>query len=156
MRGPLKKVVWEEARRCLAMTLPEFRELTGDEIPTVCRLYGWKVGGRLMLYVLFQVNRHEDSFTLEIGWSREGRWPALLFMVNPPARQELATVPEGRFRLGNLWTGDDFWWQVDETRGVASQMDDAIRHLAQEGMNYFRLVAAASGVLLQEAARDGS
>ena len=146
MKGSLAKAVLGEFENQLRQALPDFKpvknvDLPNADRPSVCRLYGYKVSESLSLYVHFQTHRSEDSFTVEIAWSRHDLGP-LPFMVNPPSHDEAADREAARFRLGRLWASRDVWWDVASAAVAPAQVKDAVTHLAREGLSYFSSVAA--------------
>lgn len=150
MKGSLAKAVVGEFEDQLRQALPDFKAVMNSNLPnadrpSVCRLYGYKVSESLSLYVHFQTHRSEDSFTIEIAWSRHVLGP-LPFMVNPPSADETAAREAARFRLGRLWASRDVWWDVASEAMAHTQVKDAVTHLAGEGVSYFSSVAARLGV----------
>ena len=153
MKGSLAKAVLDEFENQLRQALPDFKPVTNANLPngdrpSVCRLYGYKVGEGLSLYVHFQTHRSEDSFTVEIAWSRHDLAP-LPFMVNPPSHDEAADREAARFRLGRLWVSRDVWWDVASAAVAPAQVRDAVTHLAKEGLSYFSSFADRLGLSLQ-------
>jgi len=148
VKGSLAKAVLGEFENQLRQALPDFKRMTDKDLPSVCRLYGYKIGESLSLYVQFQTHRSEDSFTVEIAWSRHDLWP-IPFMVNPPSHDEAADREAARFRLGALWTSRDVWWDVKSAAVAPAQVKDAVTHLTKEGLSYFSSVADRLGLSLQ-------
>jgi hypothetical protein len=153
VKGSLAKAVLGEFEKQLRQALPDFKPVTNPNLPSgdrpsVCRLYGYKVGETLSLYVHFQTHRSEDSFTVEIAWSRHDQGP-LPFMVNPPSHDDAAHREAARFRLGRLWVSRDVWWDVASVAVAPAQVKDAVMHLAREGLSYFSSVAGPLSLRLK-------
>lgn len=178
MRAALAKAVRESFEKHLKAGLPLFRRLRGNRLPVECRPYEWAVTESFRLHLLLQLHRSEDSFTLEVGWSRRGRWPEY---VSPPvSADEAASAEEMRFRIGLLWSKSaDYWWDlvprastvpleevVNDYQGFLDRfqaqppipevlsrvepiVDDAFRRIREYAMPYFERVAKASGHHLQ-------
>lgn len=74
------------------------------------------------LIILIPSRKDTDEFTIEIGWSKQGRFPesGLRPSLEPPspARTEFDQA-EYVCRLSGLWGGGDFWWPV----GAAADLD---------------------------------
>lgn len=170
MRSALGKRVRKRFEKRLRDDLPQFQkvepgyDLEGD------LLHGWAVAPDLGFYVLLQIDRKWDRFYVEIGWSRKGRWPVNVPTVRPsdePVEGELTFRlpwlfdPNARLSLGweivpepeldniveallNPPPVDQLFERTDEL------VDDAVEHLAREGMAYFRRVAMDLGYNLSE------
>ncbi len=95
----------------LKEVLPRF-ERAQLEIAPECRVYEWVHDERLRFFLVLQMHRSEDRFTVEVAWSRNGGWPK--GHVPLPDAPLLDTESgEMRFRIGLLWkTQPDHWWQV--------------------------------------------
>jgi hypothetical protein len=70
------------------------------------------------LIILVPSRKDTDEFTIEVGWSKQGRFPESgtrpsLVLPNP-ARTEFEQA-EYVCRLSQLWCGQDFWWRVGAT-----------------------------------------
>jgi hypothetical protein len=138
LRTVLKKIVWQQVGAELRRQMPEVAEVKSEPLPTACRLYGWKGDDALTFFAMFQVDRYDDAFTVEIGWSRDGHWPEA-FSLKPPEPKDAEQNRGTRFRLGRLWMDKDVWWPVHEDTGgsqVRLQVEDAVRRLATEGVAY--------------------
>jgi len=117
-------------------------------------------------YVLLQLHQMRDAFTIEIGWSEQGRAPAKISFLMLPSDEPLNG--EKCFRLRRLSRGEhqDGWWElvappegwpfseqnlVDlEERLTGEELKqrvsllaaEAVAELAEHGGAYFRRVAA--------------
>lgn len=152
MQALLVETVVYEFESRLGSALPQFEPIRDQKIAPVCRLYGWRAN-EISLFILLQVHRHEDSFTVEIGWSLSGNWPTP-FSVFPFAPDEASTMREARFRLGRLWANEVVWWDVapawsvtrflkGPTSRIPKQVDDAVNRLSKNGLPYFDRFAKA-------------
>lgn len=65
-----------------------------------------------------------EAFTVEIGWSKLGRFPELSmrpsFRAPSSGREEFA-LDEYVCRLGMLVSGDDSWWELESPADLNSQ-----------------------------------
>ena len=154
MDSSLAEIVVSVFDRRLKEALPQFEARTDQEIASVCRLYGSKTD-KVTFFVLLQMHRHEDSFTIELGWSKSDKWPDT-FLVSPVIPDQVETKREARFRLGRLWVDEDVWWDVrpglvkkvfkGSSSGVEAPVADAMAHLNRDGMPYFSRIGKRLGV----------
>jgi len=153
MDSSLVKAVVLAFERRLNDALPQFKAISDQEIPRVCRLYGSKTD-KVTFFVLLQMHRRENSFTIELAWSKSDAWP-VTFLVSPVPPDQAERKPDARFRLGRLWVDKDVWWDVtpglkkmfnDPTAVVEEQVADAMAHLSRDGMPYFNRIAERLGV----------
>jgi hypothetical protein len=175
MRAPLAKAVRSAFERKLNDELPHFRGVTDLGLPDECRVYEWRAAERCRLYLMLQLHRQEDSFTIEIGWSLKGHWPEDATL--PDAPPEVTEGGEARFRIGLLWSENpDVWWDlVPRPSGVPLEaalkdydsflegfgkrpdvserlarveplVEDAFSRLRQHAVPYFKKITTAAGV----------
>lgn len=160
----------------LRRELPQFQRLRGLPLPAECRAYEWRVAGQLHYHLLLQLHRSEDAFTVEVGWTTNGRWPEHVPLPDGP--HETAVSGDMRFRIGFLWSSrSDHWWRLapcrvvrlgaeddgddlgarlarlryppplaDALAQVPRQVDDAIARIRQYALPYFGRVASALGM----------
>lgn len=84
-----------------------------------CRPYEWAHDAKLRFFLVLQVHRSEDRFTIEVAWSGNGAWPEGHV---PLPDAPLLDHPSGevRFRIGLLWKPQpDHWWELVPGRVVA-------------------------------------
>ncbi len=155
--------------------MPQFRQLRGVHLPKHYRVYEWRVTDRFRLYLLLQLHRSEDSFTVEIAWTLNGRWPEDVPLPDSP--RETSESGDMRFRIGLLWSPmADYWWDlapqlskvplgdalrdyegflgrfsnppdIDEAMSrVEPQVNDAIRRVREYAIPYFGRVAKAAQI----------
>jgi hypothetical protein len=62
--------------------------------------------------ILVPSRKDTDEFTIEIGWSKQGRFPELGMRPSGPPTPTRTEFGETEFvcRLGELWTREDVWW----------------------------------------------
>ncbi len=119
MRKEYGKVLREAFARRLAERLPRFKPVrTGsDYLFPGERVFCWAVSGDLHLYVILTPDqRGHDAFTVELGWSRLGRFPELSMRPNimgPALDGAEFARDEAVVRLPYL-TGIPEWWTVEE------------------------------------------
>jgi hypothetical protein len=168
MRSELGQAVRRQFRNRLREEIRHFDEVRAErQIGPGSRLYHWHVGPALDFYVLLQMHQQEDWFTLELAWTHHGRWPAYALLPGSPD----AEPREGdlRFRLGDLWTRDDVWWQLaprptgdasfeeytkrvpiaEALAKVQPLVEDAVQRLVHYGLPYMARVAERHGTSLE-------
>ncbi len=66
------------------------------------------------LFIIVFPDMKREAFTLELGWSRKGRFPELPFRPSgsPTQTRTEFAQPEFVCRLANLLGLDDYWWLV--------------------------------------------
>jgi hypothetical protein len=154
------------------MRLPQFRPVKGAEIAPGDRLYLWKVGPDLWLYVMLGIFHLEDLMFLELAWTSNKRWPARRYSQDPFGPAQEGSV---RFRLYELWNEReplDLWRigprvTLDPVRmqftqpspeqdlfdEIESVVSDSIDRLVRFGLPYFQKVAREHGYNLAEVAQ---
>jgi len=164
MRAPLAKLVRKEFAIRLRSVAPHFSEAKGEDIPQGDRLFVWELTPTLRFYLLLQMHQHEDWFTVELGISRTGRWPAFALASVEPNVEALG---DSRFRLGRLWTPPqrDLWWELAPRppsgasleayanrppvesllSNVSPLVEDAVGRFGEYGIPWLREVAGKAG-----------
>lgn len=133
MRSKLGKAVREKFDNLIRKTLPQFhlvepREVdtpAGDkcmETPSGCCLYLWKCRDNLYFYILLEINpKQGDSFTIELAWTRNKRFPICTDLMFPydalesGIKRDIPINGDFRFRISELFekhSNEDFWWEV--------------------------------------------
>ncbi len=155
MRRELGQVIVKEFDAGVAERLPQFRREKPDRGSGASRQYRWDSDSGLAFLFTLQFHRIWDSFTLELAWSKKGRYPGSIPPDEPSEANDNAE--ELRFRLGKLWAPPptDVWWEVRpgpfETndqllRKVRPPVEDALEKMASYGLAYVnRLVARRRG-----------
>jgi hypothetical protein len=81
------------------------------------RAFCWNPREPIRCWVVLKPNlKGHESFTVEIGWSKRGRFPELGMRPSLHAPREghsEFTQPEYFCRLGKDRLGDDYWWEVE-------------------------------------------
>lgn len=161
MHSDISAAVRQEFHSRLGATLPHFAVSNELDTPPGSVLYRWAARDDLVFFLLLQFHRREEWFTVEIAWSRHGRWPATEVDRDPDLDSRKDT---SRFRAGRLWAPpqEDIWWRLaprvsveapleghfvavpqDELRRrVPAAVDDAVQRLVQHAVPYFTRVAA--------------
>ncbi len=85
------------------------------------RAYRWPVTANQHAWVILVPDQKREAFTIELGWSRKGRFPQL--NMRPSFAQPEDAGPEGEYlcRLGELAKGTDCWWVIEELPLCATQ-----------------------------------
>jgi len=81
------------------------------------RAFRWIPVEPVHLWILL-VPHHKggEEFTVEIGWSKLGRFPELSMrpsLPGPSERRDEFALDEYVCRLGMLISGRDYWWEVE-------------------------------------------
>lgn len=145
MNTRLAKAVQAEFGKRLHEELPRFAEVSDEETAAQCQLYAWHIAGSLRAYLMLQVHRSDDSFTVEVAWTRHRRWPAT-FLRTPSSLYETPEGGDMRFRLSRLWGATDHWWQVGSDAAVANAVRDALRRVVEHALPFFEKIATSLGV----------
>jgi hypothetical protein len=71
----------------------------------------------LCIVILVPSRKDTDEFTVEIGWSKRGRFPELGMRPCGEPSGERAEFDHDEFvcRLPQLWTREDVWWPIGAT-----------------------------------------
>lgn len=176
MKSELGKALRKVFDRELVRRLPMCRPVKPAEVevPPGWRVYEYHAGKAVRMFIVLAIHSKENEFTIDLAWSKKGRFPSLLgYMAPVPDPQhgiERADSPidgEFRFRLGSLMQPpQDRWWRlraepdaVDEmleefspgrTEQVRSggtpqeQVDGAITAIETYGIPYFESILGDS------------
>ena len=100
-----------------------------------------------MLIVLVADRHGRERFTVEIGWSKLGRFPNLSMRPSPdqPDGGAEYSFDEYMCRLGRISEGQDKWWNLPTSSSggvvggdaVSGVVQDALRHVQSAGIPYF-------------------
>ena len=123
MRKEYRKAVRERFARGMADRFPHF-ELTKVDSPILFggeSVFRWEKTNDLHCFVVLVPDlKGRQAFTLELGWSRRGRFPAvsmrpsILYSPDDPVPVD---TEEAVVRLGGLVSGTDLWWSLPD-RGL--------------------------------------
>ncbi|MGD9723623.1 MAG: hypothetical protein AB7O59_19980 [Pirellulales bacterium] len=170
MRSDYGKLLRKQFEEVLLRTLPQFERSSETENLQGCRLYESRLTPALVGYIFLIVSIHSEWFTIELGWSHDGRFPSWLIPVRGPERGAY------RLRIAELWHATkDHWWKVTAQRTVRDMtleeigrfdmdflnpppkmtdadrevlrtaVDDAIQKIQQYAIPYFEQVAQEYG-----------
>jgi hypothetical protein len=116
MRSELAKLLKKQFEVEMKAKLPSFHP---EKSVAADSLFSCEVAPDLFFYILLFISRKDDRFTIELAWSRHGRFPAELGPMtprdNPVSKVRKDEPNDGRFRcrLGDLLTRPhDHWWVV--------------------------------------------
>lgn len=109
MRKDLGQAVRKEFRSRMATVLPDFVEQKRGGPPGFAAHYTLLSSPKLSFFLSLQFHRIWNSFTVELAWSRDGKYPSSV----PPGDPN-SDGNELRFRVGRLWAPPptDVWWEV--------------------------------------------
>ncbi len=156
MRKKLAKETKRQFAAKLALREPRFTIVRAADLPVADVLYEFRAPG-LSSFVALLIAHKRDAFSVELGWSRCGLWPAhLVPLMGEPGLDR----PEGRVRLHRLVSPTarvDEWWElvkepdVDDLDGWLAEpatelealpiteplVEDAMCKLVMAGKNFF-------------------
>ena len=94
---------------------PEFRPRKGDPNPMFSgeRSYCYEKHDVCWLWLTVLPSPKEESFTLELGWSKQQRYPQNLGSVGALEPSKALGQPEYLCRIGRLTEAYDVWWDID-------------------------------------------
>jgi hypothetical protein len=85
------------------------------------RAYRCAVTDSRHLWAVLVPDQKREAFTIELGWSRMGRFPQLTMRPSLARPEEIGLQHEYLCRLGELSRGEDWWWAIEELPLCASQ-----------------------------------
>lgn len=123
----------------------------------------------LLLLILIPHRSGAEQFSIEIGWSKMGRFPHLGFRPSGHPKEDQSEFSENEFvcRLSELWGEPNKWWTIEDIPTspksireslkkieksdamvrVEPMVEDAIMHVRKYGLPYFdRLIGASNKV----------
>ena len=160
------------ARR-LRQQFPMFHDVTREcVVPSGMSVHRYDFNPALCFFITLwpSPKSWDDRFTLDIGWSKTGKYPfSTSFSPSDPPRDGALT-----FRLPRLWVREDRWWwlgkeptwedtvakidksfeelQRDRERqfpvqlaAVEPHLDDVFRRLREHAVPYFNRIATDFG-----------
>ncbi|MCB9867795.1 MAG: hypothetical protein H6816_14305 [Phycisphaerales bacterium] len=120
MKSALGKILRHEFRRRFRERYPGFQELRDVVLPPGWVALGLDITPSFSVYVVLVVYRNEDRFTIELAWTRNGRFPTHVPLLYPRDLPEFNVKKDrdrdGDFccRIGKFWQIKDFSWRVRE------------------------------------------
>jgi len=85
------------------------------------RAYRWAVTDSRHAWVVLVPDQKREAFTIELGWSRKGRFPQLTMRPSFARPKDAGAEDEYLCRLGELSRGQDWWWTIEELPLDATQ-----------------------------------
>jgi hypothetical protein len=85
------------------------------------RAYRWIVAENEHAWVVLVPHQKREAFTIELGWSRESRFPQLTMRPSLAHPKNAGPGDEYLCRLGELARGTDWWWTIEELPLFATQ-----------------------------------
>jgi hypothetical protein len=137
VRSKLGKAVRDRFRKQMSLRFPGFKETRGAEVPAGWQVFGLEVAPDMAFYVVLAIFPKEDRFAFEGAWTRNGRFPAYVGLLNPKGfpdaavRRDEAHSGDFRFRLANLWQPRDHSWDLvppPSLQEFMRQQNEMIRH----------------------------
>lgn len=85
--------------------------------------------------ILCPDQKGREAFTLELGWSRFGRFPELGTRPStkvPSKNRDEFALDEYVCRLGMLMTGEDLWWRLENPLEYLDSQETYMAYLQQK------------------------
>jgi hypothetical protein len=141
MKGEIAIAVRSLFEKELRQRMPGFHLVEAQEIPPGSRVYRWSAELRLSFFLMLFISPKGNAFTVECAWSESDEWPAYVLSDSPDDAPRQGAV---RFRVGQLWGADDFWWrpriaQTPEEQ-VRPAVQDAVERIERYVVPYFEKV----------------
>lgn len=162
MRKEVGKAVYSCFAEQLAHAFPNFKRVKLKNVPKGYFVFRHQPKEGLLFFIVLDMAPKYDEFTVEIGWSKNGKFPSYL------AGSPLENRKDGlKICLCQFWSVQDIWWEVghrwtdeewdqylfedkeleDEPlprtlAKVPSKVDDAIQKLKKYAIPYFEQVAS--------------
>lgn len=92
--------------------LPQFQVYESIKAHQGSRLYGWSAPPNVTFFIALIIDtKARERFTIEIGWSIDGKYRCGPTTSNP---EDSSTEPAISFRLSRLWErgGKEKWWEL--------------------------------------------
>lgn len=120
MRKEYGKVLRKDFGAMLKEIAPEFKEWNfKDSLLPGQRVYQWEVKDNIYCYIILLPSpKGGNNFTIELGWSKLGRFPELSCRPStqfPSSTHDEFELPEYICRLGMLSEGNHDWWKIEES-----------------------------------------
>jgi hypothetical protein len=164
MRKEIGRRLRDVFSRRLQESLPQLKPLKDSRLTPGNRLFHWPVAENLVFFVYLQMHQLWDTFYIELGWSDKDLWPGHLIPGRPTDpgegvgfRERLEYIIDKKARRSCGWDVVP-WPALDNPLGyinlppvestfdrVDELVDFIVGHIAEEGMEFFRLVAAERG-----------
>lgn len=122
MRSELGKECRKLFRKMMAMEFPEYQEDKGQIVPQGVYVWTRRSSG-LWLHIFLLLDPTRDKFTVEGGWSKDGKKKSYSIWH----LEELMSEPNN-IRLAHLWHKSDFWWglfpDLERPRSIRERLID--------------------------------
>lgn len=117
MRKEYGLVLRETFSETLAVVCPSFAPVRKPAMLTPVpgeRVWRRVVAADRHLWVAVVPDQNREAFTIELGWSRLGRFPQLSMRPSLAQPRDAGSPEEYLCRLGALSRGRDWWWVIEE------------------------------------------
>lgn len=119
----LRKLFSSEMKRRLPQFVPV--KVSSIYILPGERAFCWTPAEPVHLWILLCPDQKDrEAFTVELGWSKLGRFPELSMRPSfeaPSSGRDEFTLDEYVCRLGMLVSGLDYWWELESLDKLDSQ-----------------------------------
>jgi hypothetical protein len=118
------------------------------------RAYCWRISDSIFLWIVLIPDQKREAFFVELGWSRQARFPQLAMRPSLTRPSDAKSEDEYLCRLGELSRGNDFGWLVEELRLDATQ-DEMMAYIVAQTQPLYTEVARSRVVpRVEEALRE--
>jgi hypothetical protein len=135
VRRQLGKELKRQFKEQLRVKLPQFGEVKIDPNRWGWKVFEWAIAPGMKAYVCLFPSQKDDAFTVDIAWSRQGRFPRHLDYLFPhdiPRARIFASEPvDGEYltRLPYLYSDRDQWWEVIPRLSVEEILEQQRRQI---------------------------
>ena len=114
--------------------------------------YHKKVQGFDLFLVLSPHEQDSSQFTVDVGWSRKGRFPELMMrpsFIDPDEDHSEFSQDEYFTRIGILENGIDKWWKITSPEDAADTLKNVAAEVERVAIPYLDLLAKSSNAETQ-------
>jgi len=131
---------FESLRR---QALPEFQPDLDADLPPGFRQYKYSRPDGTHFFVVLELNPKADAFSVEVGWSLDGKYPSRILTFLPSDTPKNGSL---RFRLRTLdrafRNGDNGWRLTGSDLDLEAAIGDAFRWLVERYRPYVKSVVS--------------
>ena len=106
MRSELGKECRKLFRKVMVTEFPEYSEDRSQAVPQGWYVWTYRHSEALFFFIVLVIDSEGDQFTIEGGWSHDGK---VLYSLSDV--RDILSAPS-YVRVAELWTGQDYWWPL--------------------------------------------
>jgi hypothetical protein len=113
MRSTLVKALQKKFEKELEKQFPQFEEDKESIVPPKYKVYVWKSQQNLYFFICLLPSPKDDSFTVDIGWSKSGKLPNNP-VIYESGEDQIVSSENIMFRLSRIYERKQFehWWYL--------------------------------------------